>query len=139
MRDTVPIQGQVADPRSISAGSGDAARNRVAAITGGARGLGRAYARRLAGDGFDIAILDTSDAEATAQEVRARDRDVIAPQADVSSPEEVDRAARSLPRSSPGSCGGGWGVPAFSGNQGLRAARLRRRDRRWAPSLAAGD
>ena len=36
-------------------------------------------------------------------------------------------------------CGGGWRVPPFSGNQGLRAARLRRRMVDGAPSLAAGD
>jgi hypothetical protein len=36
-------------------------------------------------------------------------------------------------------CGGGWRVPAFWGNQGLRAARLRLRTVDGAPNLASGE
>jgi hypothetical protein len=36
-------------------------------------------------------------------------------------------------------CGGRWRGPAFSGNQGLLAARLRRQTVDGPPSLAAGD
>ena len=44
---------------------------RAAVITGGASGIGRAYALRLASEGASIAILDVADASAALDEVRA--------------------------------------------------------------------
>ncbi|OWV93591.1 SDR family oxidoreductase [Rhizobium sp. R693] len=38
-------------------------RSRVAAITGGASGLGEAAAKRLAADGYNVAIIDVDDAQ----------------------------------------------------------------------------
>ena len=48
-------------------------KNRIVVVTGGANGIGRATALRLAGDGADLALLDldASGLEQTAREVRA--------------------------------------------------------------------
>jgi 3-oxoacyl-[acyl-carrier protein] reductase/(S)-1-phenylethanol dehydrogenase len=43
---------------------------RVAVVTGGASGIGRAYAARLASEGADIAVLDVADATDALDEVR---------------------------------------------------------------------
>lgn len=68
---------------------------RVALITGGSGGLGKVFARTLAGAGADIALLgrrlDASEAEA--EPIRAEmGRRVIAVQADVRQPGEVQAA-----------------------------------------------
>ena len=54
-------------------------KNRVALITGGSRGIGKAAALRLASEGADIAISYGSrrkDAEQTAKEIEALGRKV---------------------------------------------------------------
>src|SRR5882757_8845259 len=85
---------------------------RVALITGGARGQGRAHALAFAGRGADIAVCDTctqyatvpyamateDDLEETARQVRAAGRRVLAVRADVTSAEELDRFARATVR-----------------------------------------
>ena len=47
---------------------------RVAVITGGAAGLGQAYAERLAKAGFDIAVADRAAADETRERVAALGR-----------------------------------------------------------------
>jgi NAD(P)-dependent dehydrogenase (short-subunit alcohol dehydrogenase family) len=75
---------------------------RVALITGGSRGIGRATALRLAGEGADIAFSYASRAgaaEETAAAVRALGRRVVYSPCNVASPDEVQRlvdAARQL-------------------------------------------
>jgi NAD(P)-dependent dehydrogenase (short-subunit alcohol dehydrogenase family) len=69
-----------------------------ALITGGAAGIGRAIALKLAREGCDIALfdLDGRTAEATAAEVRALGRDAKATTGDVSDPGSVRAALATL-------------------------------------------
>ena len=64
-------------------------RDKVAVITGGANGLGQAFARRLAEDGAHIAIADTQPAEETVQLVQQAGREALGYRCDVSSPASV--------------------------------------------------
>ena len=70
---------------------------RCALVTGGAKRLGRAMALALAEAGFDLAIhfaTSAGEAEATAQQVRARGRRAVTLRADLM---REDEAARLLP------------------------------------------
>lgn len=64
---------------------------KVAVITGGAVGIGRAYAVRMASEGADVAIVDLNDSDesvAAAREVAGNNK-IAAFKCDVSSPEQV--------------------------------------------------
>jgi 3-oxoacyl-[acyl-carrier protein] reductase len=65
----------------------DAPGQRVALVTGGARGIGRACARTLAGAGYDIVLVDllAPEMERTAGEIRGLGREVLTFEADVAS------------------------------------------------------
>jgi len=69
--------------------------DRVAIVTGSARGIGRAIALKLAGVGANIVVNDIAAAadslEKTAEEIRALERQSLAVTADVSSPDDVAR------------------------------------------------
>jgi 3-oxoacyl-[acyl-carrier protein] reductase len=69
--------------------------NRVAIVTGSARGIGKAIALRLAEAGADIVVNDIPAAaetlEATAAEIRALGRKCLAVTADVSNKDDVAR------------------------------------------------
>ena len=71
--------------------------NRVAVITGAARGIGRSIALRLARDGHDVAVADMrgSAVDSVAQEIQALGRRALALYTDVRKEDEVKkRAAR---------------------------------------------
>jgi len=65
--------------------------NRVAIITGAARGIGQAIALRLAQAGACVVVTDIDGSEPVAEEIRAMDRNSLAITADVSSAGEVSR------------------------------------------------
>lgn len=73
---------------------------KVALVTGGGQGIGRAIALRLASDGADVAIadLDRENASAVADEVRALDRKSAVAVTDVSDRDQVFAAVETAAR-----------------------------------------
>src|SRR5215213_6470695 len=67
---------------------------RVVIVTGGARGIGAAIARRLASDGRDVAVLDLTEdsTRETVDAVRATGRRAIGVGADVARADDVQEA-----------------------------------------------
>ncbi len=64
--------------------------NRVAIVTGSARGIGRAIALKLAEVGATVVVSDIADAEPVAEEIRATKRQSLAIPANVSLSSDVN-------------------------------------------------
>ena len=71
-------------------------KDKVAVITGGANGIGQAFAKRLAEDGVDVAVVDLADGAATVKLVEAAGRKAIYVKCDVSSEESVAAMAKQV-------------------------------------------
>src|SRR5947199_67962 len=71
-------------------------KDKVAVITGGANGIGQAFAKRLAEDGVDVAIIDLADGSATVKLVEAAARQAIYVKCDVSLEESVAAMAKQV-------------------------------------------
>src|SRR5215468_1681627 len=71
-------------------------KDKVAVITGGANGIGQAFARRLAEDGVHVAIADLADGNETVKLVEAAGRQALAVRCDVSSEESVAAMAKDV-------------------------------------------
>ena len=69
---------------------------RVALVTGGSRGLGRADALALAEAGADVVVADILDAEKTANDVRSMGRKSFAIKMDVTNIEEVKEGVNKI-------------------------------------------
>lgn len=75
---------------------------RTAIVTGGARGIGAAVAKKLAADGMSVAVLDLDAAacEPVVDEIRAAGGTAIAVGANVADEAEVERLSTGSPLSS---------------------------------------
>jgi NAD(P)-dependent dehydrogenase (short-subunit alcohol dehydrogenase family) len=73
----------------------DSLRNKVAVVTGGASGIGRALAQGLAGEGMRVVVADLDEAglAATVQAIQAKGGEALAVRTDVTQPSEVQSLA----------------------------------------------
>src|SRR4051794_32165417 len=81
---------------------------KVAVVTGGAQGIGRATALRLARDGARVAILDRSEPDETLALLREAGAEAWSAVTDVSDEDSVDAAFAQLDAE--------WGPPAVLAN-----------------------
>ena len=80
-------------------GRAPALEGRIAVVTGAARGIGRATAVALAGEGAEVVGMDVLDLQGTVAEIRAAGGRARAVSADVSNREAVQRAfAAAVPK-----------------------------------------
>jgi NAD(P)-dependent dehydrogenase (short-subunit alcohol dehydrogenase family) len=68
--------------------------NKVAIITGGARGLGREFALRFVKEGAKVVVCDILDCEPTAREIQSAGGEVLGLHTDVTSEKDTTEMAR---------------------------------------------
>ncbi len=71
-------------------------KDKIAVITGGANGIGQAFAKRLAEDGVHVAIVDIADGAPTKAMVEAAGRKAVVVKCDVSEPQSVTTMAHEV-------------------------------------------
>jgi NAD(P)-dependent dehydrogenase (short-subunit alcohol dehydrogenase family) len=71
-------------------------KDKVAAITGAASGIGQAFAQRLAEEGVHVAVVDRQPGDETVKRVVEAGRESLFCECDVASPESVDAMARQV-------------------------------------------
>src|ERR1700712_5282742 len=64
-------------------------KDKIAVITGGANGIGQAFAKRLAEDGVHVAIADIAPGDATVKLIEQAGRQALACKCDITSQESV--------------------------------------------------
>jgi NAD(P)-dependent dehydrogenase (short-subunit alcohol dehydrogenase family) len=69
---------------------------KLAVVTGGAAGIGQAFAVRLAADGADVAVADIGDCGRTRDAVEAQGRRFFSRRCDVTNPEQVSQFQAAL-------------------------------------------
>lgn len=68
-------------------------KGKIAIITGGARGIGRAIAEGVASEGVSVVIADVKGAEDAAKEMKQKGLEAIGVEVDVSSEQDTQRMA----------------------------------------------
>ena len=89
--------------------------SRAALVTGGSGGIGRAICRKLANDGFDVAVhyrSNAAEAEAACAEIRALGRNAVAIRADLTDSGECARLLQTC-------CEALGGLDALVNNAGM--------------------
>ncbi|MFZ3311678.1 MAG: SDR family NAD(P)-dependent oxidoreductase, partial [Xanthobacteraceae bacterium] len=71
-------------------------KDKVAVISGGANGIGQAFAKRLAEDGVHVAIADLAEGRDTVKLVEAAGRNALAVVCDVSNEDSVAAMAKQV-------------------------------------------
>lgn len=83
----------IASGKPLSAASLDELSGKVAIVTGGARGIGRAYCLGLASRGCQVAVADLSSGTAVVDEIRGAGGSAMSVETDVSDHNSVERMA----------------------------------------------
>ncbi len=70
--------------------------DKVVIVTGGARGIGKTYAKGIAAEGAKVVVSDISDGEKVSEEIRAAGGDSIYVQCDVSHSQSCETLSRTV-------------------------------------------